>query len=95
MNDVTGASLSQLSTPPIPDGTPAGGGGTTPGWRKSVYPERKMGQMVTDPIFKYWTNGNGAGSEKSDFVKDIAGNTKDTATFDKQAAYFPGINSAN
>ena len=65
MNDVTGASLSQMSAPPAPDGTPAG-------WRQSVYPERKMGQMVTDPVFKYYTNGNGAGSEKQDWVWDVA-----------------------
>lgn len=89
-NDVTGASLAQVrgDGPPVPDGTPAG-------WRKSVYPERKMGQMVTEPILKPWTNGNGAGSEKHDFVNSIATNTEDTETFDKQAAYFPGIDSDN
>jgi hypothetical protein len=73
-----------MMAPPAPDA-----------WRPSVYPDREMHQMVKAPIFKYYTNGNGAGSEKEDFVKDISRLTKDTETFDKQAAYFPGINSAN
>lgn len=62
-------------------------------WRPSVYPKRKAGQMIEEPVNKYWTNGNGAGSEKHDWVNDIAFQSADTAKFDKDAAYFPGIDS--
>jgi hypothetical protein len=51
--------------------------------------------MVKDPVFKYYTNGNGAGSEKQDWAWDVAHQAADEATFHKQAAYFPGIDSDN
>ena len=48
------------------------------------------------PIFKQWTNGNGLGSEKEDFAKDIERNSNgDALKFDKDTAYFPGVGSAN
>jgi len=62
-------------------------------WRPSVYPSRKAGQMIEEPVNKYWTNGNGAGSEKHDWVNDIAFQSPTTAKFDKDAAYFPGIDA--
>jgi hypothetical protein len=64
-------------------------------WRPSVYPDRKPGQMIEEPIFKYYTDGKGAGSEKEDSFKDIARQAKDSAQFDKDAAYFPGVSSGN
>ena len=70
-------------------------------WRKSVYPVRGMGQPFPNiqsqegagaPIFKQWTNGNGLGSEKEDFVKDIERNSNgDADKFHKDTAYFPGV----
>ncbi len=51
--------------------------------------------MVKEPVFKYYTNGNGAGSEKHDWVNSIATHAADEETFHKQAAYFPGIDSDN
>jgi len=49
--------------------------------------------MIEAPLSYPWTNGNGKGSEKHDWVNDIAFQAKDTAQFDKDAAYFPGITS--
>jgi hypothetical protein len=61
--------------------------------RPSVYPKRKAGQMIEEPVNKYWTNGNGAGSEKHDWVNDIAFQSADSAKFDKDTSYFPCIDS--
>jgi hypothetical protein len=54
-----------------------------------------MGQMPAAPIFKYYTDGKGAGSEKQDSFWDIAHQAKDSAAFDKTAAAFPGITAGN
>lgn len=91
--DQAGASLAQAYGPPAPEGQYQ--------WRKSVYPVRGMGQPFPNiesqegagaPIFKQWTNGNGLGSEKHDFVNDIAENSGgDEKKFHKDTAYFPGI----
>ena len=59
------------------------------------FAQRDMGQLVDAPIFKWYTDGKGAGSEKQDAFWDIAHNAKDSAQFDKDAAYFPGISSGN
>jgi hypothetical protein len=53
--------FAQLMTPPAADA-----------WRPSVYPERQMGQPVQEPVFKWYTNGNGEGSEKQDWAWDVA-----------------------
>ena len=76
--------FSQLQGPPPADA-----------WRPSVYETREKGQQVKEPIFNWYTNGNGAGSEKEDFAKDIARQAATPAQFDKDAAYFPGIHAGH
>jgi len=63
--------------------------------QRPTFAQRDMGQLVDAPIFKWYTDGKGAGSEKQDAFWDIAHNAKDSAQFDKDAAYFPGISSGN
>lgn len=63
--------------------------------RRPVFAQRDMGQLVDAPIFKWWTDGKGAGSEKQDAFWDIAHQASSSAQFDKDAAYFPGISSGN
>jgi len=56
------------------------------------FPNIQSQEGAGAPIFKQWTNGNGLGSEKHDFVNDIAWNSGgDEAKFHKDTAYFPGV----
>jgi len=56
------------------------------------FPNIQSQEGAGAPIFKQWTNGNGLGSEKFDFVNDISDNAgEDTAKFHKDTAYFPGV----
>ena len=60
-----------------------------------AYAQRDMGQMADSTQFKWWADGKGAGSEKQDVFWDIAHQAADSAQFDKDAAYFPGISAGN
>ena len=65
------------------------------GYFTGAYAQRDMGQIVDAPIFKWYADGKGDGSEKQDAFWDIAHNAANAAQFDKDAAYFPGITSGN
>jgi hypothetical protein len=40
--------------------------------QRPAFAQRDMGQLVDAPIFKWYTDGKGAGSEKQDAFWDIA-----------------------